>query len=777
MSETPVMQSEDDYYCWAVFDPITKKLKYSKYNFLFEEYRSDKTYSNELTQNQLFYNFLKENETDIWKPFTVKSELTKYFNVNDNDLNKQMQEYFDDFGYLLYQFNFNPLSTYKNWSFVLDKEFILHPYNYFNEVPNLCEFLHDNNGKILCKYNFKFEEYSNDFNVYGSKIAIFFDLMLRLNYLTENLQGFIGYKNIPEKFIKYFYTDDDSQRILELFLENNSIFSCFPNVRQSPNNINYEHYMNLINNKYLNNLEFKITNTTEAKKYFLKYGQFQQDEIKFIPEKSNEILEVSKAVCSIYTESGFGTGVLLDPSALSYAVVNGVKQIYLCTCYHIIANNNNKSTIFAGCYYKEKIEIKLLFRIIGYDKHTDLCIALYDETLDYNKNLIQRTGFNDIRENLKLLLIDADIEQYIGQEILTIGNTGLYDNSSYLSGKIIDPNYSGDFNRSFVLNNPSTILTDIHVCKGQSGSPLLIRNPHDNLLKCVGIINCKIGDDYQYSLGISSHLFFRIIISGISYWYSYVKKFGINDNENLSFNIKEIFPKKWLGIKCCYYNPQTASRANSAFGSFSINGGIVIKNFIIGFNTITKNYIFNSEDLAEQGVIKLDTLLLKTKMYSNFILNNKVPIVLTSIKMYDRVNGVYNNFKLGKYAGQHSFDILTFGFMQTGTDANDPRYTNLIKRLYTGIQLQYSYYNGFEWVSAIEYVGGIDDQWYNEYSDSYGHSFYQHKIEFPRVLDPYISEFGNDNAEWKLNDNAEWKLNGNNLIIKKKNRKHDNINF
>ena len=78
MANQRVMQPDDDYYCFAVFNSTTKQLLYSKYNFDFVSYGSDFSCS-QLSRNQMFYNFLNRNETDLWKPFSVKSELTKYF--------------------------------------------------------------------------------------------------------------------------------------------------------------------------------------------------------------------------------------------------------------------------------------------------------------------------------------------------------------------------------------------------------------------------------------------------------------------------------------------------------------------------------------------------------------------------------------------------------------------------------------------------------------------------------------------------------------------------
>lgn len=731
------MQGTNDYYCFAVFDPTTKQLLYSKFNFDFEKFKNSNASYATLTNNRLFYNFLVLNETNLWEPFVVKEELKQYF----LPITQEIKQYFDDYNYLLWGFNFNTLTSYSTRSTRLANEFNLYYYDYFKEIPSVCEFLYYKDGVIYSKYNFKFEEYSQYFKTYGSKIAIFYDFLIRLTFLSGNAAGFIGFKNIPDKFKQFFYLDTDSQNILKQYLEKNSVYSPFTNSPRSPVNIDYIIYSTLIKNKY--NITFN--NIEEAKKYFLKYGQFQQDEIPFILSKDNEITEVIKSLCIVTTSNSTGSGFLIN-GPTNFNVYRGVKQIFLITCYHLI-ENSKKDVLYASCYYNGTTDVKLMFRIIGFDIHTDLCIAMYDDTLDYNNTFFPEIQYN-IRNSLKLLDLYGDIEQYLGQQIITVGNPGFLDNASYMEGKIMDPLYCGNFDQKFTLNRPPTILTNMHIQTGQSGSPLFIRDSTDNKLKCIGMLNAKLGDNYQFSTGLSSHLLRKMISNGILYWFNLINRFGINDIENISYYIQDIFPKKWLGIICTYYNPSNATKKNAAFSNFTLNGGVIVTKFILGFNVITQKYISNVDDLSQQGVIKLDTPLLKTKMYQKFIFNNRVPIVIKSLKLFDLVNGLYQTFNIGKYPGQSSMDCLTYGLMQLSTVVNDPKYTNLHVREYSNIIIEFYYYNGRNWVLEIEEVGGNSPDWFNEYQDSYGHVFLQHKFDFPAILLPYLSTYYNSNNEF-----------------------------
>jgi len=737
MSQPLVIQKQDEFLCFAVFDNASKKLLYSKYNFDFYKYKTDKSLTTN-NKNELFHNFLVDNETNLWKPFSVKEDLKKYF----LSITPEIQDYFDNINYLPWDFNFNSLPTYISESVIMTNEFNLYYYDIFNELPVICEFLHkDYDNTIYTKYNFDFSKYSSDFNVYGSKMSIFNDLLIRLNYLSDNASGFIGYNKIPDLFKTYFYRDKNSQNSLEKYLEDYSVYSCFSNIERSFQKINLINYIELIKNNY----GIIFNNETEAQKYFLKYGQFQQDNINFILSKDTEIVNLSKSICSVVTSNGFGTGFLFRGS-VEYDIVNGKKQIYLLTCYHII-EESDKNTMYVTCYYDEEKDIKLLFRIIGYDRNTDICISIYDDALDYNKIFFPEETWN-IRNTLSLLDIVGDLPDHLGQQIITIGNPSLTDNLSYMEGQIMDVNYCGSFDRSYILSYPPTILSNMHISVGQSGSPLFIRDSNNNKLKCIGMLNAKLGDDYQFSLGISNNLLRRVVNNGISYWFRIVKKFGINNIEKISFNIQEIFPKKWIGAKFAYYNPLNPKN-NKAFSNFTVNGGIVLTKFVLGFNIIKKRFVYNYDELSEQGVKKIDTPLLNSEIYRKYIYNNRIPVVIKSITLFDLVNGIYNKFNLGKYKGQYGMDILTYGFMQIASETNPAEFTNQILRKYSNIKFEYYYYNGQNWILNEEVIGGNDESWFNIYNDEYGHIFKQHKWELPAIILPYLTSFTKSSGEVK----------------------------
>jgi hypothetical protein len=746
--ESPVRQPVGQFICFAVFGN-DKKLLYSKYNFNFDLYISDKGISADLSKNEVFNLFLDENETDVLLPFSVKTELKKYF----LPITEEIQQYFDDFNYSLGDFEANIafLPERESQMVILENEFNLVYYNYFNQVQNMYEFLFTEAGSnlIFTKYNFNFTEYSNDFRIYGSKMCIFSDFIFRYVLLESvtHPDGY-GYFNIPNIFRKYFYLDVTSQNNLNVFLKNKySVYSSFATEFQSAVNINFTNYKTLIGDLY----GITLSNDVDAYKYFLKYGQFQQDPITFNDKVDKEINNLSKAVCSIITDSSFGTGFLL------WWENSGFREggsLIVVTTYHLISESN-KNNLFANCYYNESTNLKLMFRIIAYDKLMDICIALYDETLDYNNTYFPEDVFQ-INNTLTPIAIDEiffNITQYKGQEITIIGNPQLIEYVKPLEGKIINPSYAGSFPDHFILARPTTILSDINISIGYSGSPVFTRDTTDGLLKLIGMVNAKTGDSNQFTVGISGSIFRSAVGNGLeNYQVDVYPYYPDIDNRLVELLIQDMYAKKWLGAVLSYYQHVIASNLNSAFRTFSYNGGIIIHKFILGFDTINEVFLYEYEDLALDGVIRLNTPLLGTAMYQKYLENNNTPIVIKSIKMYDRVRRVYGDFNLGKYNGQVSFDVFTYCFTRNSLYYNSEEYVNTIRQIFPSIYITYYYFNGQEWVLNSESVGGSDDSWFVEYTDNSGYKFLQNRFEFPKIFLQYLQPFSDTNEPYLSED-------------------------
>jgi hypothetical protein len=762
MSDLPVLQKAPDFICFAVFDKVSEKLLYSKYNFNYPLYAQNfgLNYENTHTKKrELFFDFLNRNVSDLRYAFTVKEELKQYFNTDDDEYMYQMQQYFDNYGYVLWDFNYISVGTFVNFTTILENEFSFINYDYETEISSILEFMYyDELDNIYTRYNFLFESYSQDFNIFGSKLCIFSDFLLRMKFLSGNASGFIGYNNIPENFKQYFDKSDNVG--LRKYLSDYGIFSPYRNIKKNPSNINYGEYIKIINDKYA---PLNINSDVDAKIYFYKYGQFQQDIIPFNISVTSKIDELRKSVCEVFQDNTRSSGFLFR-GLPGYNVINGIQQIFLATCFHVISNSKNHETVYAICYineYKDSNnnyypaqEVKLMFRVLGYDKFTDMMVCLYEPELGYNSVNYPEESYH-ITKRLQIITLEPGmVFNYVGQEVMTLGSLGNITDSTFMTGKIIDSSFGSTFNDEFTLFTPSSVLTDIRLSHGTSGSPLFIttKNGSDIDYKCVGMIVAKIGDDLQYSMAINSNIFNAVLSQAQGYWFNNKRKFGIDNIDKIRFYTKDVFPKKWLGCTCSYFNPSSQFiKKHPELIRLNHVGGVLVTDFIFGFNTNTKQFIYDPIDLGSQDAIQLNTPLLSTQLYKRFLVSGNVPILLKSIELFDLINGNYDNFLLGKYSGQTTLDFLTYGFVQYATVPNDSTFTNAVSRKFFKLFIQYFYYNGGEWVETTEQIGGNDDSWYNIYEDRVTkNKFKQHKFEYPIILVNYLKPFGFYTSDTKL---------------------------
>ena len=768
--ESPVRQPVGEFICFAVFDD-DQKLLYCKYNFDFDLYISEKSIGSDLSKNEVFNLFLDENETDILVSFSVKSELEKYF----FPITEFIQKYFDYVNYVIGDFEYSPSGVPSfNKVLVMENEF---NYGYEYLIYNtdyLYQFVftESETNLIFSKYNFNFELYSQDFRVYGTesfvpfpdtvygtKIVVFSDFIFRYATIQKLLYPEVkGYTDIPEMFRKYFYLDDESQVNLKVHLDKYSIFSTYTSVQQSFPNLNPQSYRIMLSEKYgiiLDELFF-------VPYYYGFYGQFQQDEIVFGATGDPIINQLKYPTCSVITDDKFGSGMiyLWENAPDSEYYRNG--RIILITTYHLISESN-KDTLFANCYYNDNTNLKLMFRIIGYDKNMDICIAMYDETLDYNQTYFPEDLYQINNTILPFCLIEirTNVIQSDGANVYIVGNPQLMDVSKLLIGRLINPNYSGTFTDQFILAAPTTIMTDIEITSGFSGSPIYSAVysyfddgslPIISDVVWVGMVNAMTGENNQFSIGISGPLFNNAIQNGLTNYADNIRNKPDLDKRLIQLLSQDLLTKKWLGAVCTYFNPVVALNYNSAFRTFSYNGGVIIHKFILGFDTINGVFLYDYEDLGTNGVIRLNTPLLGTQLYQKYLYSNKTPIVIKSMAFFDKVRKVYDNFNFGKYSSQVSFDTFTYCLSQEAEVPISGDYVNKYINRYAPITITYYFFNGKFWVLESEVFGGNDDSWYEEYTDNSGYKFLQHRFEYPKSLLQYLQPFANTSEPYLSED-------------------------
>ena len=700
------------------YNSQTKQLEFSKYNFNFDLYKSEFGLEDK-TKLEIFDDFILRNGSNYKIPTVVKEELKQYF----LPMTQKIQNYNRYIGMSIHPgyINIFNLNSYIPYEVLVENQFDTVFYTN-NQIRRLQDYYYnDIDNNIYSKYNFNFDLYSQDFNVYGNKLVIFTDFISRVIYESDTLLGTNGYGD-PKSFSKYFIQDPT----LNEYLVNHGNFSIFYHTKKSIHNIDWENYAEL--SGYVGQSKDILEEN------YIINGQFVRYPIKFLQEPLDEFSEFSKSLAIVsgnqISTSSTGVGFL-------YKNINKPNNIYLITNDHILSSDNLES--FFGIFEivnnsNKTISTTAEFKVIGRDKFTDILIGLFDPELFYNKTFnVDLSDYKPIDVNLNLNIKKNDV-------ITVIGSIGSIDNRTAIEGRIMDPKYNGTFtDNSYSI--PECYLMDINVDNGLSGSPVLIKE--SDKFNLVGLLVCRIGTNYNYAVAINNFTL-KTVISSLLENYDVIK-LNFKD-EYLKFSIltQKGLTKKWLGIFGYYNDPINIRSKNSSLINLKYNGGLVITKFILGFDYVEKKFIYETDSLVKASVIPIDGPLLNSRMYSRFIESNKNPIVIKSMTFYDAIRCQYFKFNIGKYSNQDGFFRFNYGFLPLGNF--NIILNNFISKLgftYGKVLFEYYYYNANVWVLESEYIGGNDETWYNKYELNTLSKFIQHKYEYPIFLLPYTSSFAN----------------------------------
>ena len=711
---------------FLAFDSNTKELLYTKYNFNFIKYSTD--FQIQTTDKLIIFNdFLKRNNTSYLKPYTVQPNLVQYFTpITDEIINYVLK-----YAFCIHNFYISiqdPL-TYINGTILLSQQFDLIYYN-DDEIRRIQDFNYAPNGPLqYSKYNFNFDLYSADYNVFGNKLVIFTDFIIRCGNLSGVTETGTGYGSPSPIFDKYFILDPD----LTDYMIPYSVSSNYDNVRKSINNIDFIAYGN-------NNPDLKsyADNIPYLKEHYLRYGQFEKRVITFIQPIPTNFNYVYGAVGTVWP-SGLQNNKFKLGSGFLFSNNDG--NTYLITCYHIVKGQTNLSTIKASfekiIYDESEVPITntIQFTVIGYDVYADILVAIYDPTLNFN--IVNKVNINDYNT----LIIDFTYNTKIGEYIYIIGEFSSYDNNSYLNGTVINPTYGGPFLDNFNLGAPRTILAEMQGISGVSGSPVLVLN--NSNVKCIGMMIGYIEDNPQYAIIMSEFILGQIIKYIINNWF-YANVLYKNNINTINFFIKNGITKCWLGITASYYHPILSPIKSKYLSNFTYNGGLLVEDFILGYNTLTKEYISDSLQLGKPNVIQINTPLLTSKMYNLFIANNKIPLIIKSVTYFNGLRSIFTKIYFGKFSNQEGYSKITFDLKPIGNKKNDTFFLNPYNNQYPLLTIEYYYFNSITWVLDSEIIGGNTLDWYNTYTDSIG-IYKQHKFEFPYNIISDLDVFNGNN--------------------------------
>jgi hypothetical protein len=660
----------------------------------------------------IFTDFWNKNNFSFDKPYVVLDKYTKYF----TPMTDEIKNYIEYYGFSIhygYQSYVTPLTNI-DFDTLAIQQFDIIYYNDKTEIRRLQDFYYEDSSNVYTKYNFNFDIYGSDFNLHGNQLLLFTDFTIRCYQTSGVILNDFCY-GIPTFLQKYFLNYGSK---LYTFLENYGVYSILP----TSNN----RYLYTIDyNKYLElNPTLNIT-IEEAPEYYIRAGQFELRPLAFNKIIPSQIDIIKSFSCIISNDISYGSGSLYK---------TGDGNIYLVTSYTLIKRSGDTNYFYASFQLKDPNSLSSTtttakFQVIGYDVFSEILIGLYDPTLSYN--IVNNVDMSPY----PISVIDPTILINIGDEIISIGNQ---DNMlSPFYGKIIDNEYTCENNE---IHRPPSILLQNYVSTGCIGSPVFFNSGKtlDGKYPIIGMILYILQKSSQLCVSIQPIVFLNIIYTIISNYQTYSVLYSDNlvkYNNTLKYGFQNI----WLGCDFEYWYPSSKQKYKELI-NLPYTGGILITNFILGFNFESKKNITKAEDLNRREVIELYGPLLEYKIYKLFKQNSNVPIVLVSISYFDSIDCAYITRYFGKYSNQFAYSYYLYGNQYIAAYNNDSKYLNPYHFEFTKIQIQYYYYNGSGWLLNTEIIGNNTPDWYIEYNDLNGSLFYQHKFEYPLILLDYLND-------------------------------------
>ena len=176
--------SINEFIYFAVYDLVTFKVKYTKFNFNYEMYKLDFNLDS-LDKGVVFKHFMNNNGIDYTKTINVKDEYIKYF----NDITNEEIEYIETYGFSFHNNYMQIKYPISNVSFldICRDQFMMIKYT-DEEYRKLQDYFYtDEQNNYYTKYNFNFNLYSNEFEVFGNKLVVFTDFIIRCIKHTKHI--------------------------------------------------------------------------------------------------------------------------------------------------------------------------------------------------------------------------------------------------------------------------------------------------------------------------------------------------------------------------------------------------------------------------------------------------------------------------------------------------------------------------------------------------------------------------------------------------------------
>ena len=731
------------FYNFIQYELTIKVPIYCLFNFDYKQYSID-FHIESTSKYIIFTDFWNRVGFDYSKPYIVPNEFTKYFFA----ITQEMIGYLNHYGFFHDGFLSLILPpTYVSYDDLEQNQFDMIEYT-DEQVKRVQDYYYDAEGIIYSKYNFDFDKFSTDFSLFGSNLLQMTDFIIRNKALSGviTLKSSNGY-GLYEGFKQYFVQQSD-RKVFQQYLIENSISSVLRNVPKNIFNIDYAQYV------LINKLQIPVE---EAPNQFLETGQFIQYIVPLLPNITSELNKLKQISCVVSTEKSYTSGFMIN--------IPDIIPFYIVTTYHSLFDGEEQFYIYASFQKTDLSSLETLsftaqFHVVGIDRISDIVLARFEESLAFNvSNGITNSSFDYLYPQLleNSLSITRAVEE--GDEVYTIGNVTNNSVQSIQKGYVMNGLTNGSINDTF---RPPTFLIDSYLSSAVSGSPVFSRKDKISPYQIVGMVKDKLTDSPQTYFAINSTTIYSLTKSMNLV---YVNESLTNPNDTVSINrvISNNTGQYFLGIigTKYYYRLYPANGSIPEYSKYpslqnlNITGGILVTDFILGYDFIMKNVITTAKDLNKRNIFKIEGPLLNSQIYDRFLKTNN-PILLYEMTYFDSVQSNYQTIQLGKYSNQRPLSEYLYGIANIATFLSYDESGKLqTKNQYGMVNIGYYWYNGQEWVYDEELIGGNGPEWYVTYNDRNGNVWKDvHKFQFPPILNPYVKTiFSNlmDNSHKTIN--------------------------
>ncbi len=704
------------FYGFVVFDQ-NKTLQYSQFNFDFDSYALNFDLIGE-SKDMIFRDFLQRNNFDYAKPYSVLDNLVQYF----FPMTQQIIDYVNFYSFTAH---FGYLGSIPASANVISNQDLLAQqfdliYYTEEQLPRMQDFYYDDPDGTYCKYNFIFDKFSTDFNVWGPKRFVITQFITR-NQMLSGVVYVSGSYGIYTPFKKYF--DMSSQIIIRNYMETYGVFTACQTYYKNVNNIDWTKYIE-------SNPDLKNLTIPEAIEQFYQYGQFELRVVPLLPVPINEIDQLKNSVCIVngnQLNNSIGTGFAFKQTVSD-------DKFYIISCYHIFTDDLSVKLFFATFQYVEANalvarNITAQFRLIGKDSLNDIAMGLFDPDLPYNQ--VNQVDLSMIPK----LLLSVDYKVKQSDSIIHIGIIESQNDIIVDTGNVINTDFTGGL-LTTDINSGEYIIAKMVMGMGLSGSPQFVKDQFGNY-QVVGMVQQYFKNIPTTSIALKSFILLNSVDIIIIRW-GFFSIFYNNDYAQIELVNDVANVLSWLGVQGDYFNVNLNSQ-DAYLSTFYYTGGYIIRNIIQGYNFNDNRFIFTTQELYNLNTIQLFSPLNNTNLNTRLI-NSGAPVVLKKIAYFDCLADSYIEYDLGKYKNQNTLARFVNGYQPIGNFIiPGQNYFTDLKLTYPIVKLTYAYFDGSAWTDETELINPTDESWYVTYSNPSNIITKVNKFTVPPFLPIYVS--------------------------------------